>query len=195
LNSKNTDIKGLVLAGGKSRRMGNDKAYLNYGKSAQFNTVYTMLDEICSEVFVSCKAHQEFPYQVINDNVQYNEIGPAAGLMSAFEHSLNPWFVVAIDYPFLDLYDLKLLMKNRDSSSLATVFYNPESNFYEPLIGIYEKGFYETLSQEVSKGNSSLQSILRKHTCKKVIPKNLKSIQSVDTKEQFNEIKLRQNHE
>ena len=99
------DIYGLVLAGGQSRRMGQDKGLLDYHGKPQRDYMYEQLQPLCREVYMSIRPGQEgalprgIPY--ILDENQYR--GPFNGLLSA--HHQFPevaWLVVACDMPLLD---------------------------------------------------------------------------------------------
>ena len=55
----NNDIMGLVLAGGRSQRMGMDKGMLQYHGKPQREYLYEQLEPICSRVFLSIRPEQE----------------------------------------------------------------------------------------------------------------------------------------
>ena len=54
----NQDIYGLILTGGQSRRMGHDKALLEYQGVSQLSETYELLGRHLSEVFVSVRKDQ-----------------------------------------------------------------------------------------------------------------------------------------
>jgi molybdopterin-guanine dinucleotide biosynthesis protein A len=148
-------LYGLVLAGGRSRRMGRDKSTLAYRRDARGNEVpharYTadLLSRACEKVFVSGRADQlENPdpalagFEWIPD--AYDIGGPLNGILSAQKaHPRAAFLVAACDLPFLDAYALARLARERNPARAATVFHNPERDALEPLCAIYEPGFEE----------------------------------------------------
>ncbi len=103
--SKNR-LYGLVLAGGKSRRMGQDKALLARGEQSQLAYVVHLLKEQIDRVFVSARAEQKneaerSQFEQIID--RYQDMGPIAGILSAMdEYPDVDWLVVACDLPNVD---------------------------------------------------------------------------------------------
>jgi molybdopterin-guanine dinucleotide biosynthesis protein A len=139
--SENSDIMGLVLAGGRSRRMGVDKGTLQYHDKPQRRYLYEQLTPVCSRVFLSIRPEQqeELPegFECILDENTYK--GPFNGLLSA--HHAFPgvaWLVVACDLPFVDGKVLKYLLERRDPHAMATAFATHASKLPEPLAAIWE---------------------------------------------------------
>ena len=70
------------------------------------------------------------------------------------------WLTLACDLPYLDGETIKQLVTNRNPSKLATCFYNPETDFPEPLITIWEPRAYPTLLDFLSQGQSCPRKVL-----------------------------------
>lgn len=132
---------GLVLAGGRSRRMGRDKAALELnGRSALAHAV-ALLEPRCEQVFVSVREHDDdpvrAPYQQIAD--QFGGVGPADGIASALRFAPeHPWLVIACDLPKLDANTLDQLIGQRDAAADATAYASGRDGLPEPLCAIYE---------------------------------------------------------
>lgn len=133
----------MVLAGGQSRRMGQDKGLLDYHGKPQRDYLYEQLQPLCQRVYMSIRPGQEgtlpegMPY--ILDENQYR--GPFNGLLSA--HHKFPeaaWLVVACDLPLMDTKALRYLIDRRDPKALATAFATHTSGLPEPLAAIWEPG-------------------------------------------------------
>jgi len=154
-------LKGLVLAGGQSLRMGHDKGAVNWHGTEQRYYMADMLAEFCSDVYLSCRTEQietfDTRYQAIEDT--FTGLGPFGAILSAFRHDPNSaWLVVACDLPLLDRLALQNLVDNRDASAVATAYKNEEEGFPEPLITIWEPKAYPRLLNYLSGIFMSAQS-------------------------------------
>ena len=184
----NNNINGLILAGGKSTRMGFDKALLNYHGIAQQYYLYIMLEKLCSQVFISCNKNQSKDiskdFNKIIDNDTFGDIGPMAGLISyANLYNDSPVLLVACDYPYIKLVDLKYLLKNRKQEFDVICFYNCESGFDEPLIALYETSAIIKLKNYYKNGNLSLRHFLSTVNTNTIKPLSNNACLSVDTLE------------
>jgi molybdopterin-guanine dinucleotide biosynthesis protein A len=178
-------IKGLILAGGHSKRMGMDKALINYHGMPQFQYLHDLLQQYCQQVYISCRHEQVFetPIQRIED--QYQDIGPLSGVLSAFKtDSTCAWWVIACDLPYVDASALDFLLSNRDPSKEATFFIDPETLFPEPLLTIFEPSMYPALLKSYEAGQMSLNRILLYSKGKRVKPQDMRIIRSINTKEE-----------
>jgi len=101
----NAKIYGLVLSGGKSTRMGQDKGLITYHGIPQRDHLYKILDEVCDRTYLSIRKDQKeaiaAEFNTIVDRNEYR--GPYNGLLSA--HKAFPdvaWLVLACDLPLID---------------------------------------------------------------------------------------------
>ncbi|MFI5195618.1 MAG: NTP transferase domain-containing protein [Chitinophagales bacterium] len=150
-------LYGLVLAGGKSKRMGFDKSAIQWHGKEQRYYMADLLASICTEVFISCRPEQQNKidpqYKTLIDT--YTMPGPYAAILSAFKENPNvAWLVVACDLPLLDLDTLQYLIQHRDTASIATTFKSPFDSLPEPLITIWEPASYTALLAFLSEGYS-----------------------------------------
>lgn len=156
-------LRGLVLAGGKSVRMGSDKGLMEYHGKPQREFTADLLAPHCTEVFISCRPDQtaeiETPYQPLPDT--FLDLGPYSALLSAFRaYPDSAWLVVACDLPLLDEGTLQFLAQRRDPSRMATAFNSPDNEFPEPLITIWEPKAYQILLQFLAQGYSCPRKVL-----------------------------------
>ncbi len=168
--------------GGKSSRMKEEKALLVYHEKPQYHHIYDLLKKFCPEVYLSQKKNIAINLPTIFDKKEYQNIGPLAGLISAYETKKSAFLLFAIDYPLINEKDIEKLISERDSNFHATVYYN-ENDFFEPYLGIYEVSFYEIIKTEIEQGNYSLQQILKKNHVQKVSPINPETLKSIDNQE------------
>lgn len=133
-------LHGLVLAGGQSRRMGQDKAALGVGGRTLLARAVDLVSEVCAETWVSVREltreGERARYAQIAD--QHGGLGPADGIVSAqLEYPDAAWLVVACDLPRLGKATLDSLVAGRDRSCQATAFTGYQ-DLPEPLCAIYE---------------------------------------------------------
>ena len=135
-------LYGLVLTGGQSTRMNEDKSSIDYHGKPQVARCAELLETVCSQVFVSCRAEQSHephlaPYTQIHD--AFLGFGPMGGILSAQKEYANvAWLVLACDLPFVDGDTLSHLIRHRNPFKLATAYLGSESQLPEPLCAIYE---------------------------------------------------------
>lgn len=155
-------LYGLVLSGGKSSRMGFDKGTINYHGKPQRHYLFDLLSESCKKVYTSCIAetHVEQELNPIVDEYSFNS--PINGILTAFGlHPEYAWLVVAIDLPNVDRSVIRRLMEERDTSKMATCFFDDNAQAPEPLITIWEPVAYPVLMTNAQKGNVSPRNFLR----------------------------------
>ncbi|MGJ8725325.1 MAG: NTP transferase domain-containing protein [Roseibacillus sp.] len=131
-------LKALLLVGGKSRRMGTDKASLVFdGKTLLERTLATVTPQV-PEFYLSV-AHDD----TRNDFPTIPDLtpnpGPLGGIQAAFAHDPETaWLVIACDLPLFDSETLQHLLTNADPSQPATCFLNRLDGRAEPLCTIYQ---------------------------------------------------------
>ncbi|MDC8106996.1 NTP transferase domain-containing protein [Chryseobacterium sp. PTM-20240506] len=187
--SKETDfprLNGLVLAGGKSRRMGNPKDKINWHGKEQRYYAADLLAPFCEEVFISCRQDQ-----LENFNSDYNaltdtflDMGPFGGILSALRSQREKaWLVVACDLPLLDKNALEFLIQSRNPEKAATTYESPFDGLPEPLITIWEPKSYPLLLNFLGSGNTCPRKVLINSDTLILKPDNPDSLMNVNTPE------------
>jgi len=148
-------LHGLVLSGGRSRRMGADKALLTQDGETQLERMARLLDAVCDGVYVSVRADQQddperarFP--MIVD--AFDDLGPIAGILSAMQaHPGADWLVVACDLPNVSAETLSTLVDARDSGSMVA-FASEHNGLPEPLCAIWSANSRPLIEDFVDEG-------------------------------------------
>ncbi len=149
-------VWGLVLAGGKSRRMGRDKALLRQDGETQLSRAVTMLQEQLERVFVSTRADQAADverrkFERIVD--RYDDMGPIAGILSAMDtHSEVSWLVLACDLPNIDAATIAHLLQHCSAEHVATAYESVHDGLPEPLCAIYRPASRTVIDTFVGQG-------------------------------------------
>ncbi|RKF05195.1 molybdopterin-guanine dinucleotide biosynthesis protein A [Tenacibaculum lutimaris] len=151
-------VKGLVLVGGKSTRMGSDKSELSYFGKPQKQYAKELLENSSLDTFFSVQKSSEKENE-IHDT--FLNLGPFGGICSAFQKNPNTaWLVLATDVPFVNKELISLLLQKRNPSKVATAIKGKNKEFPEPLITIYEPKAYGKLLQYLAQGYSCPRKML-----------------------------------
>jgi molybdopterin-guanine dinucleotide biosynthesis protein A len=185
-----TNLNGLILAGGKSRRMGHDKCQIQFtnGKP-QFQVLQSLLIKYCDNVFLSRRRDQVNPAIVKRIVDQYDMEGPLNGLLSAFKYDpLMDWISVPCDMPMIDDGLLSYLLSNRNRNKVATCFWDSDKKFPEPLLTIWEKKAGKLLTEFYNSGGMSPRKFLMQNDVEIIEAPDSKKLLNVNTPEELSKI-------
>lgn len=155
------EVCGLILSGGQSSRMGEEKRLINYHKKTQEQYFFDLLSNYFSSVYVSINQNQTTHLPYLQD-FDLPLKSPLLGIISAFNHNPNvAWLVVACDMPFVDEKAIEYLLRHRNPEKFATAFENPEEYFPEPLLTIYEPKIFPAMQEALNQRKKSPMKILQ----------------------------------
>jgi len=182
-------LNGLVLAGGKSTRMGTDKGLLNYHGQAQRDYLTDLLQNALgknADVFLSVRAEQDIKNSpVITD--KFVGLGPFGAICSAFMHNPNAaYMVIATDLPFVNREVLELLISRRNPTKIATAIKGKSKPFMEPLVTIWEPKAYPVLLGYLAQGYSCPRKVLINSDVE-IVAIDDRFIQNINTPQDFKE--------
>lgn len=183
-------LYGLVLAGGKSQRMGQDKGLMEYHGQPQREYIAQELSNFCDQVYISGRSDQKISsaFPALSDS--FTGLGPFGGILSAFRaHPDAAWLVVACDLPLLDQPTLQHLVTARNASKLATAFNSPVNQFPEPLIAIWEPRAYVSLLQFLAQGYSCPRKVLINTDVELIDAEDPKALMNVNRPEEYAQVK------
>ncbi|WP_185290586.1 NTP transferase domain-containing protein [Chryseobacterium lactis] len=179
-------VNGLVLAGGKSVRMGKAKDLLHWHGKEQRYFAADLLAPFCDEVFISCRQDQlesfDPNYNALTDT--FLNMGPFGGILSALRAQRDKaWLVVACDLPLLDKRSLEFLLQSRNPEKVATTYESPFDGLPEPLITIWEPKSYPLLLNFLGIGNTCPRKVLINSDTLILKPENPEALMNVNTPE------------
>ena len=155
---------GLVLAGGRSRRMQRDKAGLEYRGTPQLVRAVDLLRPFVQRVFVSVRADQrDEPTRAAYDTIAdvTPNLGPIGGIQAALQtHPDKAWLVLACDLPFLDSKTLQYLIAHRATTRLATAYRSSIDGQPEPLCAIFEPSARAVIERRIAQGQQCPRAML-----------------------------------
>ena len=181
-------LKALVLLGGKSSRMGEDKGLIQYHKRTQAEHLVVLLEELGMEVFLSVREEQKENYLFLDRPFVTDQIqgaGPLGGIASAMRSFPQTAFlVVACDLPNLQKEQLEFLLKNRNAKVFATCYESPLDGGPEPLCSIYEPKSFSALMRVWVSGKSCPRKMLFNRTVEILPVTDSKFLVNVNTPEE-----------
>ena len=178
-------VYGLVLAGGQSRRMGQDKALLLRNGQSQLAHMVDLLSDVVDRVYVSARQDQtEDPersrFDLIVDS--YDNMGPVAGILSAMEqYPQADWLVVACDLPNIDRATIDFLLLHRSAEHPFTAFRSAHDDLPEPLCALYTAGSDALLRQFVEDDMFCPRKMLIRSDTQLLVQPNPQSLDNVNT--------------
>ena len=176
-------VYGLVLAGGKSQRMGRDKALLERDGQSQLAFIAQLVGACTDRVFVSARADQmddaeRRRFELIVDH--YDDMGPLAGILSAMDdHPDADWLVVACDLPNISDETLRHLLEGRSSTHPFTAYVSSHDGLPEPLCAVYAAKSHTIVREFAEDGVHCPRKILIRsdtHLLKQTDPSSLDNI-------------------
>ena len=152
---------GLVLAGGRSSRLGQDKTQVVHEGQTLLTRTATLLQRHVEQVYVSSCHVMDMPWPVIMDETE--RIGPAGGIITALRNLGGPIFVLACDLPFMEdsvIKRLKAARENRPPHCVLTTWQLEGSGFIENLVAIYEAQSLPFLEEGTGRGVFKLSRLI-----------------------------------
>lgn len=153
------EVSGVVLAGGKSKRMGMDKRHLSVHGKPLLDRVTSVLLELFPEVLLVLAeediSKQDDRIRIVTDLVP----GCAAvgGLYTGLYHSRHPRvFVVACDMPFINPAVIELFLQKADATDIVLA---QLVTGLQPLHGLYSKHCLPFLKAMIDARDLRLQNI------------------------------------
>lgn len=156
------DIAGVVLAGGKSKRMGMDKRHLSVHGKPLLDRVTSVLLELFPEVLLVLAeediSRQDDRIRVVTDLIP--DRAAVGGLYTGLYHSRYPRvFVVACDMPFINPDVIELFLQQIDATDIVMA---QLVTGLQPLHGLYSKRCLPILKEMIDARDLRLQNIADK---------------------------------
>ena len=177
-------LYGLVLAGGRSTRMGSDKSQLMFHGQPQADYLLHLLGSFCERVFLSVRPDHAGVGKRAAIVDQFTLDTPLNGLLSAFQqHPSVAWLTVPVDMPGIDAKAIAYLLAHRDTSRVATCFFDSEGIRPEPLFAIWETSCSRLLPAFHQQGGTSPRAFLMEHTAALLHAPDPRWLQNINTPE------------
>jgi len=151
-------ITGIILAGGKSSRMGTEKGLQELCAKPLISYAIQALSGLCATIIISSSsdAYKSFGHKLVPD--EFPGIGPMGGIYSALRQSKTEKnLVLSCDLPFVTKELLSFILESSADFDVAVPF---EGNqHYEPLCAVYNLSVLNKMSAFIHKGNYKLPDL------------------------------------
>jgi len=187
------EMPAVIFAGGKSSRMGQDKALLPFGGYNSLTRFqYNKLSALFSKVYLLAKEEKfDFDAPFIKD--LYEESSPLIGIISIFKClDVEEVFVLSVDAPFIDKKIIHTILKEREAQSDAIIAQSP--NGLEPLCGLYRRSILPLAESQLAHGNHRLHTLLKSAKTKTVTFKEVKPFTNINHPHEYQEALLQYLH-
>lgn len=184
------EITGIILAGGKSQRMGTDKGLLLLNGKPFITHIYEALKPIVGDsiIVVSSNAdYDTFGYTRIEDLIA--DKGPVGGLYTALKQSKTKCnLVLSVDVPLVSTELIKWLVDNHDDSYLVTQVQAGEK--VSPLVAVYDRALRALLGEHLAGNQLKLCSVIDEVNVQTLtVPdKWTAQLQNINTQEDYKKI-------
>jgi molybdopterin-guanine dinucleotide biosynthesis protein A len=151
-------VTAFVLAGGKSSRMGRDKAFLRLGDGTLLFRALKLAGAVAETVRIVGDARKFAAFGRVTEDV-YHGRGPLGGIHAALSSSATELnLVLAVDLPWVGPKFLEyLLLRARGSAAMVTV---PRAGGgLQPLCAVYRRGFAELAERSLGEGNNKIDAL------------------------------------
>jgi molybdopterin-guanine dinucleotide biosynthesis protein A len=151
------EVTAFVLAGGKSTRMGSDKAFLPWEQGTLLSHAMELAGAVApARIVGDVKKFGAFG-TVIED--VYKERGPLGGIHAALSSSETEWnLILAVDLPLLTPAFLEYLVgQARQSQAMVTV--PMVAGFFQPLAAVYRKKFATLAEPALREGKNKIDPL------------------------------------
>lgn len=175
----------VILSGGKSSRMGSNKALLPFGGySSLAHFQHARMCEIFEYVYISCKNPLIFDFDAdfITDNSEI--FSPMLGIWSAFFMlKCEEIFFITVDAPLVSKESICKIVDSHTANSFATIAKTPLK--MHCLIGIYRAQIMPSLEESIKKQSYRLQAMLSSTPHTLVEFDSERNFTNLNTKEEY----------
>src|SRR6266571_3898724 len=152
------DAMGFVAAGGRSSRMGRDKAWLEIGGRPMIEHVIAALAPVTTRVAIiaNSREYDRRGFRVFADS--HKNVGPLEAIRTALSNSSTPRLVmVACDLPLVSSELFKFLL-SVPGDDKAVVPIGPDGKL-EPMCSIYWKEALSVITDLIRRGERKISSL------------------------------------
>ncbi|MBL7890771.1 MAG: molybdenum cofactor guanylyltransferase [Bacteroidia bacterium] len=180
-------ITGIILAGGKSSRMGFDKGLIEINNKPMVQYIIDQLKLITDTILIisNNNEYNKFGHTVHADLIK--NVGPIGGILTGLEYSQTKYnMVISCDTPFIKKNTLTELVKKIDKYDVIIASNKGEAH---PLCGIYSKTIANQLRVLIENRQFKIRKAIQQFNTKVVEFETTSQFVNINTKEELNNYK------
>ncbi|WP_353109205.1 molybdenum cofactor guanylyltransferase [Gordonia sp. (in: high G+C Gram-positive bacteria)] len=191
-------VAGIVLAGGRSRRMGQDKAALEYEGVTMLTRITEAIGERCALVLVAApEASQAYRELSAESDLQWvtdekDGSGPLGGLVAALRAAAaagaDVAFVCATDMPLVKADLVDELLAGLTPSTDAVIAHDAQRD--HPMAGVYRTSAADALAGLVDAGELRMLAALDAISTRRVGVSDPNWLTNVDAPEDLHRLRV-----
>ncbi len=160
MEQNTSTITGIILAGGRSSRMGKDKAMIEWNHKTLLQNAVDILKPFCSEILISSSKATHLVEGTILVADELPQQAPLIGIYSCLKKSSNTYnLVLSCDMPLVTNSVLELLISHMVNADLIVPSNNEQ---LEPLCAIYSKELLPIIEKKIRDQSFSLHDLIAK---------------------------------
>ncbi len=154
----NNWLAAFVLAGGKSSRMGSDKALLTWGSKTLLEQALSSVRELGPDVCIVGSAEKFGRFGSVVEDI-YPERGPLGGIHAALRGSEREFnLMLAVDLPLMGVGFLRFLCEQAQQSEAVITVPRIDGTF-QPLCAVYRRSFADAAERALEEGRNKIGSV------------------------------------
>jgi molybdopterin-guanine dinucleotide biosynthesis protein A len=153
------DVSAFILAGGKSTRMGADKAFVEYGGRTLLARALDLARSVTPEVRIVGSAEKFALFAPVVEDV-FCDCGPLGGIHAALRASraeLN--VMLAVDMPFVSWAFSQYLISQAENAPEAAVVVPRGAGSWQPLCAVYRRDFAGAAEDALRAGKNKIDPL------------------------------------
>lgn len=154
-------MNAIILAGGKSSRMGQDKAFIKVEGQFLIKRQIALLKKIFKNIIIVTNQPAKFKFKgikVVQDIIK--GCGPLSGIHAGLKASGSNYnFVIACDMPFISEPLIRYMLKEKKGYDVVIPRIRDK---FHPLFGIYSKNCVSVIEERLRRGRFNVSGIFKK---------------------------------
>lgn len=175
MDGATADVTVFILAGGKSTRMGADKAFVELDGRTLLARALELARSVTPDVRIVGDPAKFAPFAPVVEDV-FRGCGPLGGIHAALRASqadLN--MVLAVDVPFVSAALLQYLIAHARQSTSATATVAHSSGNWQPLCAVYRRDFADHAEQALRAGRFKIDQLFEAKRTQTITEEELKA--------------------